>query len=124
MRRIVFFILILQFSSGHLLGVELMKMPFLVSHFKVYQGEHPEKTWFDFFCLHYTDSTHRQADPAHKHLPLQSVSVNGSVYMLPSGYPATLTCKRPDTDNAGLPASDETLLPSDFRMRLLRPPRV
>ena len=124
-RQIIFLLLILQFSTGHLLGAELMKVPCLLSHYKVYHKEHPERSWVDFFCLHYADTAHRKADPAHKQLPLQSLSVNnGIAQTLPSAQPAIHVCTLPDSDDANLPHFEKTLLPSDFRMRLLRPPRV
>lgn len=123
-RRLVFFILMLQLCSGYSLGTELLKVPYLLRHLKVYQENLPEKTWFDFFCLHYADTTHRNADPAHKHLPLQAVSVSSGVYMLPEDYSPPPICRRLQTERTDLPIYDETLLPADFRMKLLRPPRI
>lgn len=124
-RQIIFLLLILQFSTGHMLGAELMKVPYLLSHYKVYHKEHPERSWVDFFRLHYADTAHRKADPAHRQLPLQSLSVNnGTVQTLPSPQPAFHVCTLPDPDGVNLPHYEEMLLPSDFRARLLRPPRV
>lgn len=116
-------ILVIQFSSGNVLGDELAKIPFLLCHFNAYKAE-AEGSFFEFLRLHYADTMHRKADPAHRNLPLQSISAGSLFFALPPAHPFSRMQARPDEKNRELPLRDETLLPSDFRARLLRPPRV
>ncbi len=122
-RFLFVFILVIQFSSGNVLGDELAKIPFLLHHFNVYKAE-AKGSFFEFLRLHYADTMHRKADPAHHKLPLQSISANNLSFALPPSPPLSRIQMRPDENAEGLPVGDETLLPSDFRARLLRPPRA
>jgi len=122
-RYLFVFVLVIQFSSGNVLGDELAKIPFLLHHFNVYKAE-AKGSFFAFLRLHYADTMHRKADPAHRNLPLQSISANSLSFALPPAHPFSRMQARLDENDRELPLRDETLLPSDFRARLLRPPRV
>lgn len=116
--------MIIQVAGGNVVGDELAKIPFLLHHFNIYRSEDARGSFFEFLRLHYADTMHRKADPAHRNLPLQSISANGLSFALPPAYPLSLMQARLDERDGGLPLLDETLLPSGFRARLLRPPRV
>lgn len=118
------FILVIQFSSGNLLGDELMKVPLLIHHFNLYRSESSEGSFFEFLRLHYADAAHRKSDPFHQKLPLQTISTSSLSFVLPPALPFPRMQVRLDESNKNLPQYDEALLPSDFRTRLLRPPRV
>lgn len=124
MRRFFIFILIVQFVSGNVLGNEMAKIPFMVRHFRLHVAANPEDTWFDFLRLHYANDQHRQADPAHRQLPLFAVQVSVHAQTLlpdPVEWPRSFSMDEPPEDSQW---PDETLLPGDFRGRLLRPPRI
>lgn len=122
-RYLFVFVLAIQFSSGNVLGDELAKIPFLLRHFNTYRSEYANGSFFDFLRLHYADTLHRKTDATHQKLPLQSVSAGSiSFALLPAPF---FSCAplRLDERDGGTPLYDETLLPSDFRPGLLRPPR-
>lgn len=123
-RRFFIFILIVQFLSGNVVGNELAKMPFMVRHFRLHVAVNPEDTWFDFLGMHYANAQHRQADPAHRQLPLFAVQVSVHAQTLlpdPVEWPIYPAIKAQPADGRW---PDESLLPGDFRGRLLRPPRM
>ena len=123
MQRILLFVLTLQFLSGNIVGEELLKMPYLVRHFQAHQTRRPNDTWFDFLRLHYANTRHRNSDPVHRQLPLQSISGSNLAFLLPAPNPYLEFRPGAGVCYCPAPFADETLLPSDFRVRVLRPPR-
>lgn len=123
MKRFLIFILIFQFASGNILGSEVVKLPFLLRHFRLHVAAKPADTWLDFLRLHYANTQHRQTDPAHGQLPLHSAAVPAhTLSLLPASveFPV-LTLVNDERGRRFWP--DETLLPAGFKSRLLRPPR-
>lgn len=74
MKRILVWILVLQFATGHNLLVELMRMPQLLEHYRIHRQETPGLSLGQFLWLHYCNSQHEQADGRHTQLPLHSAS--------------------------------------------------
>ena len=72
MKRILVWILVLQFATGHNLLVELTRMPQLLEHYRIHRQETPDLTLGKFLWLHYCNSQHEQADGRHSQLPLHS----------------------------------------------------
>lgn len=106
------------------MGNELAKMPFLIGHFRLHIATKPADNWMDFLRLHYANAQHGQTDPAHRQLPLHAVSFPVHAGML---LPAALEVsglRVAEDDREEIQGQDETLLPADFRSRLLRPPRI
>ena len=123
-RRVCLFLFIFQLFGGNGPGAELLKLPFLVRHFHLHQRANPEATWWEYLRLHYANSKHRNADPAHRQLPLHAGSAHAETVMaLPVDLVAILTKSEPGKGSA-LHCYDERLLPLDYRARLLRPPRA
>ena len=122
-QRILIFFLAVHFFSGNMLINELVKMPYLVRHYRLHQQRNPGSTVLQFLDLHYSNARHLQSDPAHRQLPLQQVVCTTTICTVPPeqdnfAFPEVLA-----QDRGALNATDAILLPSDFRTRLLRPPR-
>lgn len=123
MRRFLLLFLVFHFATGNVVGEELMKLPFLVKHLQLHQQRNPGDGIFDFLRLHYTNTRHRQADPAHQNLPLKTLGLHAQTSMLTppaGGYALALATA---SEQKTLLVHNDTLLPADFRARLLRPPR-
>lgn len=123
MRYFLLVLVIFQLSTGNLPGNELLKMPALSRHYHLYRTLHPTGSWLDFLRLHYANSAHGKTDPIHKQLPLHASQCNVNILMLlpkDAGLaPRQIEFFAAET----LPLYDEVILPSDFRYKLLRPPR-
>jgi hypothetical protein len=123
MRRFLILFFALHIFTGNMLVAELWKIPFLVQHFQLYQRFNPGSTVLNFINLHYADAAHRSSDPAHRQLPLQYVSSPTVVStILPEIGCFELSAPIIDQYRT-IWVLDNKLLPSDFRVRLLRPPR-
>lgn len=70
MKRILAWVFVLQFASGHNLLAELARMPMLAEHFKTHQQETPDLSFAHFLWLHYVETTHSHGDDSHSQLPL------------------------------------------------------
>ena len=123
-RRILLFFFIFQFATGNFFGSELAKVPVLIRHFRLHQAGAAGSTWCDFLRLHYANNRHREADPVHHQLPLHAFSGQGFTVMLLPDHPAAAFDLVSLHRSRALPPGDDTLLPTDFRSRLLRPPRA
>lgn len=124
MQRFFIFFLIVQLSSGNLVGSELVKIPFLARHFSLYAMANPCGSWPDFLRLHYANTQHRNTDPEHRQLPFHSTAGPVLQAMLLPASPETFSAPPAGANRAAQLWQDETLLPADYRSRLLRPPRV
>ena len=69
-KKIIVWIFVLQFATGHNLIAELLRMPILIEHYKVHQEESPELSFANFLWLHYSNTTHAQSDGRHAQLPM------------------------------------------------------
>lgn len=123
-RRILILFFAMQLISGNLLGEELCKMPNLIRHYRIHQHDNPGASWSSFLRLHYANTQHRHADPAHRQLPLQSASGNSVQAWFPPGHAPAFLPLQLAVQRRNLPDCAELLLPSDFRAGLFRPPCV
>ncbi|MCB0532948.1 MAG: hypothetical protein H6574_02285 [Lewinellaceae bacterium] len=123
MRRFLLLFLIVHLLSGNMLAGELGKLPYLMRHFQLHRQQNVESTLLDFLRLHYANAQHRRSDPAHRQLPLQQLGIHtASSSILPESDQIVLLTSITPQYNALRPTEDN-LLPSDFRARLLRPPQ-
>jgi hypothetical protein len=123
-KGIFIFFFSMQFLTNHALGAELSKLPFLLSHFREYSHQNTRTaSWWDFLYLHYADPVHQQSDPAHQQLPGQQVEGVERGEMLPSEQAILPVLPQQATEQSRLSETDGSLLPSDYRTRLLRPPQ-
>ena len=70
MKRIVIWLLIVQFATGHNLLGELLRLPILLEHYDAHRTETPNLSFAAFLWLHYYDAQHEQSDSRHAGLPL------------------------------------------------------
>lgn len=123
MRRFFIFFLIVHLSTGNLVGGEMVKIPFLARHFRLYTAANPGGSWQDFLRLHYANTKHRNTDPEHRQLPFHSTAAPVIPVMLLPALSDVAPIPPAGADLAVQLWQDETLLPADYRSRLLRPPR-
>ncbi|MEY3239623.1 MAG: hypothetical protein RIR11_1061 [Bacteroidota bacterium] len=69
-KKLIIWILVLQFATGHNLIAELLRMPILIEHYKTHQEESPELSFAHFLWLHYSNTSHAQSDGRHAQLPM------------------------------------------------------
>ena len=122
MNRILAWVFILQFATGHNLLAEMARMPLLLDHYQTHREETPNLSFGRFLWMHYLENAHSHRDNSHAQLPLHCA--HGPVadslipgYFLPE-FPNELPGTQSGTDSFG----DETWLASDYSFGLLRPP--
>lgn len=74
MQRILIWLLIFQFATGHNLLAELARMPLLLDHYKIHQQDTPNLTLSQFLWLHYANLQHENSDSRHEKLPMHCAS--------------------------------------------------
>lgn len=124
MKRILVWVLILQFASGHNLLAELARMPMLAEHFKTHQQETPDLSFARFLWLHYGETSHSHGDNSHAKLPLHCA--HGTV-AADSVLPQPPEISQPNwlaeaVSRQKMPVADEFLRLSAPASGLFRPP--
>lgn len=122
MKRIIVWVLILQFSTGHNLLAELVRMPSLLEHFQTHQQETPDLSFTRFLWLHYSENSHSHADNSHAKLPLHCSHGIMAESVLPQPPKAVFVPAVVAAECSVLPVFDEPFSPNDFSRGLLRPP--
>lgn len=69
MKKVLSFLLILQFFTNHEAFAELVKIPFLFHHYNETGSHH--HSFADFIKDHYTDNHHADSDHDHGKLPFK-----------------------------------------------------
>ena len=122
MKRILVWVLILQFATGHNLLAELVRMPSLLEHFKVHRQEIPELSFAHFLWLHYSENSHTHGDNSHAKLPLHCSHGVMAESVLPQPPEVAFSPVLIVPELSALPVFDESFSPDDFSRGLLRPP--
>lgn len=116
--------MVLQLGAGNIPGAEAMKLPQLLFHFQLSEARNTAGSWLNFLLLHYTNTSHRRSDPAHRQLPFQSIHAGTQMAMMepePLQAVAGADCGNHASDS---PVNYRLLFPANFYTRLLRPPRL
>lgn len=122
-RRFLLFLVMLQVATGNRVGAECLKLPLLAQHYRMYDGAARNGSLLEFLQLHYTNTSHRKADPAHRQLPLQTMTAGVTMTVIfPPAAPLFFVAGS-DTRRQKMPMADDPLPAGDFSRRLLRPPR-
>ncbi|MCW5924173.1 MAG: hypothetical protein KIS77_17760 [Saprospiraceae bacterium] len=122
MKRILVWVLILQFATGHNLLAELARMPSLIGHFHEHRSEAPGLSFAHFLWLHYLDNSHKHDDRSHEHLPLHCSHHPLAESVLPQSPIIELAAPAPLTERTGLPLHHKVLATDDYASGLFRPP--
>ncbi len=123
MKRILIWILILQFATGHNMLAELLRMPSLMEHYREHLDETPQLSFLAFLGEHYLNVQHRHQNDAHTQLPLHCSHIALAESALPQAVPFVTFTLAPDISNRSTLPSDHALLPSgDYASGLFRPP--
>ncbi|HPI08937.1 MAG TPA: hypothetical protein PLM41_21235 [Saprospiraceae bacterium] len=123
MKRLLLWVLILQFSTGHNMLEEVLRLPMLLDHFRMHQSEAPDLSFGAFFIDHYLNVRHEHQCDEHAKLPLHCSHSALAESTLPCPLPAmTFSCGREIIVSNKMPL-DNALLPSgDYESGLFRPP--
>ena len=122
MKRIVVWILILQFATGHNLLAELVQMPSLLGHFQTHRQETPDLSFARFLYLHYLETSHTHGDNSHAQLPLHCSHGIMAESVLPQPPDIPLAFSPAAPARVSLPLFNETISPDDYSFGLFRPP--
>lgn len=122
MKRILVWVLILQFATGHNLMAEVVRMPSLLEHFKVHQQETPDLSFARFLWLHYSENSHTHGDNSHAKLPLHCSHSVMAESVLPQPPEVVFVPAAFAAECSALPLFDRAFSPDDFSRGLLRPP--
>ncbi|GAB4492451.1 MAG: hypothetical protein OHK0019_14390 [Saprospiraceae bacterium] len=122
MKRILVWVLVLQFATGHNLMAEVVRMPSLLEHFKVHQQETPDLSFAHFLWLHYSENSHSHGDNSHAKLPLHCSHIVMAESMLPQPPEVMFSPVFVAAHYTALPIFDESFSSGDFSRGLLRPP--
>lgn len=123
MKRILVWVLVLQFATGHNMLAELARMPSLLDHLQTHRNESPDLSFTDFLWQHYLHTSHTHSDNSHAQLPLNGshgIMAESVLPQPPEIGPCSLGTVSPG--QAKIIATDETLLPSGYASGLFRPP--
>jgi len=122
MKRILYWVLILQFATGHNLLAEVLRMPSLLDHFEVHQSETPDLSFARFLWLHYLEVSHTHADNSHAQLPLHCAHGTMVDSVVNHHFAVEFVFSPPAIERTDLPMHDERLIQNDFSFGLFRPP--
>jgi hypothetical protein len=122
MKRILVWVLVLQFATGHNLLAELARMPSLLEHFKVHRQETPDLSFARFLWLHYSENSHSHGDNSHAKLPLHCSHGVMAESVLPQAPEVTFSPAVVAAECSVLSIFDEAFSPDDFSRGLFRPP--
>lgn len=122
MKRILYWVLILQFATGHNLLAEVLRMPSLLEHFELHQTETPDLSFARFLFLHYLEVSHTHADNSHAQLPLHCAHGPMADSVIDHHFAVEIACCLLTIERTGLPLHDERLIQNDFSFGLFRPP--
>lgn len=122
MKRILVWVLILQFATGHNLLAELVRMPSLLEHFKIHCLETPDISFARFLWLHYSENSHTHGDNSHANLPLHCSHGVMAESVLPQPPEVVFLPAVVAAECSTLPVFDRSFSPDDFSRGLFRPP--
>lgn len=115
MKRIVIWVLILQFATGHNLLAEVLRLPMLLDHYQTHREETPDLSFVGFLWLHYGNAQHERSDARHASLPLHCAHS----MMAESTLPHPLQLEPMNTASACV--LENNLLVADEFLRLVAP---
>lgn len=123
MKRILIWVLILQFATGHNMLAEVLRMPSLLEHYQVHLQETPRLSFLAFLGEHYLNVQHQHQNDAHGQLPLHCSHGAMADSTLPLQLPLVICTTLPaDLSYAALPANNALLPSGDYESGLFRPP--
>lgn len=123
MKRILVWIFILQFATGHNLLAEFVRMPSLLEHYQSHRQETPNLSFAVFLWQHYLDtSSHTHSDNSHQRLPLHCSHGHMAESVMPHAPEVRKIARPVCFQISGMPLSDDSLLPNDYSSSLFRPP--
>ena len=123
MKRILIWVLILQFATGHNMLAEVLRMPSLVEHYREHLQETPELSFLAFLGEHYLNVQHRHQNDAHTQLPLHCSHIALAESALPQALPFVMLSPLPELSNrSSLPTDHVSLTSGDYKSGLFRPP--
>jgi len=123
MKRIVLWIFVLQFATGHNLLAEVLRMPMLLDHYQIHRQETPDLSFANFLWLHYCNTHHEQSDTRHASLPLHCTHGVMAETTLPQ--PPRIHCicdTKSEPAQSDLCVSDEFLRLTTTLSGVFRPP--
>lgn len=122
MKRILVWILILQFATGHNLLAELMRVSPLLEHYQTHRQETPDLSFARFLWLHYLETSHTHSDNSHAQLPLHCSHgiLAESLMTQPPVFEFLFDASA--SESSSHPLHDEMLWPNDYTVGLFRPP--
>lgn len=122
MKRVLIWVLILQFATGHNLLGELARTPLLLDHFQAHKRETQNLSFSRFLLLHYWENPHSHSDNSHAQLPLHGTHGIMAESVLP--HPPEVAFSPPSniSECSSLPVFNESFSPGDFSRGLFRPP--
>lgn len=122
MKRILVWILVLQFATGHNLLAELVRISSLTEHYQTHRRETPDLSFAGFLWLHYLETAHTHPDNSHAKLPFHCSHGIMAESVLPQPPEVEFVPAAISASNTSLPLFDEALSPNDYSFGLLRPP--
>ncbi|MBV6442020.1 MAG: hypothetical protein DYG98_02330 [Haliscomenobacteraceae bacterium CHB4] len=122
MKRILIWVLILQFATGHNLLAEVVRMPLLLDHFRAHKTEAQDLSFARFLWQHYWKISHSHSDNSHAQLPLHCSHGIMAESMLPYPPEVVFCPTIIASESSNRPVSDESFSPGEFSHSLLRPP--
>jgi hypothetical protein len=127
MRAILLYFLVFQLLSTNQLGVELMKVPQLLQHYREHCAEDGQMSLTHFLYLHYGEIRHEHKNnAAHGSLPLKAAHAAASIVALPVAFTTTFF---PSSLAVALEAKPDNfpplvLLEAQYLLAIFQPPRV
>lgn len=123
MKRVLAWVLILQFATGHNLLAELARMPSLLEHYREHLQETPGLSYAGFVWIHYLEAKHTHSDNSHAQLPLHGSHGIMAESVLPQPPEVVSNVHLPEpTARVKMPVADECFSPADYDSGLFRPP--
>lgn len=123
MKRILIWILILQFATGHNMLAEVLRMSSLMEHYREHLTETPQLSFLAFLGEHYLNVQHRHQNDAHTQLPLHCSHIALAESALPQTLPFVMLASLPELSScSSLPTDHVSLTSSDYESGLFRPP--
>lgn len=122
MNRILAWVFILQFATGHNLLAEMARMPLLLEHYRTHREETPDLSFGRFLWMHYLDNAHSHRDNSHAQLPLHCSHGPVADSLIPAHLLPELPNEWPQIEFRSHSFGDKTLIPNDYSFGLLRPP--
>lgn len=123
MKRVLIWVLALQFITGHNLLAELVRTPSLFEHYDTHRRETPDLSFAGFIWLHYCNTNHEQSDSRHGELPMHCAHVVIAESVLPHA-PAILPALHHEEParRKQIPVAGDSVLPDNHGSGLFRPP--